>query len=135
MAKTNTCQCLLIPPERIVLDTAATFVAFPAHDGEVGILPQRAPLVYKLGIGALRIKTPSETHVYYIDGGFAQMADNKLAILTEQARKTADIQPAAAEKALADARSMPGTDATTREARENAMRRAKAQLRLVRQKV
>ncbi len=132
MAKADTFQCSVITPERVVLDTTATFVAFPAHDGEVGILPHRAPLVYKLGIGALRINTAEETQVYYIDGGFAQMVNNRLAILTEQARKVTEIQPAAAEKALAEARSMSGTDTKSQEAREQAVRRAKTQLKLVR---
>ncbi len=133
MAKFETFQCSVITPERVVLDTPATFVAFPAHDGEVGILPHRAPLVYKLGIGPLRIETPGETHLYYIDGGFAQMVNNRLAILTEQAKKAAEIQPAIVEKALADARSMPIKDTKSQDARDLAVRRAKTQLKLARQ--
>jgi F-type H+-transporting ATPase subunit epsilon len=133
MAKTDTFQCSVITPERVVLDTPATFVAFPAHDGEVGILAHRAPLVYKLGIGPLRLETPAGTQLYYIDGGFAQMVDNRLAILTEQAKKAAEIQPAVAEKALADARSMPSKDTKSQEAKDLAVRRAKAQLRLAHQ--
>ena len=133
MAKADTFQCSVITPERVVLDTAATFVAFPAHDGEVGILPHRAPLVYKLGIGSLRVETPGETHLYYIDGGFAQMVNNRLAILTEQAKKAADIHSAAADKALADARSLPGKDTKSQDAKELAVRRAKTQLKLARQ--
>ena len=133
MTKTDTFQCSVITPERVVLDTPATFVAFPAHDGEVGILPHRAPLVYKLGIGLLRIKTPGGNEVFYIDGGFAQMVNNRLAILTEQAKKSSEIQPAAAEKALSEARSMPGTGTKSQEAKDQAVRRAKTQLKLARQ--
>ena len=132
MAKADTFQCSVITPERVVLDTPATFVAFPAHDGEVGIMAHRAPLVYKLGIGTLRVETPGETHVYFVDGGFAQMVNNRLAILTEQAKKAAEIQPAFAEKALADARAMPSKDSKSQEAKDLAMRRAKTQLRLAR---
>ena len=130
MAKSETFQCSVITPERIVLDTPATFVAFPAHDGEVGILPHRAPLVYKLGIGRLRVEAENQKHFFYIDGGFAQMAGNRLTILTEQAKKASEIQPAAAEKALAEARAMSGTDAKAYESRQQAIRRAKAQLKL-----
>ena len=133
MAKSDTFQCSVITPERVVLDTPATFVAFPAHDGEVGILPHRAPLVYKLGIGQLRVETAEDTHSYYIDGGFAQMVNNRLVILAEQAKKVTEIQPAAAEKALAEARSMPGTDTKSQDAKEQAVRRAKTQLKLARQ--
>ncbi len=130
MAKTDTFQCSVITPERVVIDTPATFVAFPAHDGEVGILSHRAPLVYKLGVGELRIKTPSETQHYFIDGGFAQMVDNKLAILTEQAKKNTDIQASAAEKELAEARSLPGAAAQAK--KDQAIFRAKTKLRIAR---
>lgn len=133
MAKSDTFQCSIITPERVVLETPATFVAFPAHDGEVGILPRRAPLVYKLGIGTLRVETPSGAHRFYIDGGFAQMINNKLAILTEQARRTTEIEPSAAEKAFADAKSMRGGDTKAQEARDLAIRRARTQLKLARQ--
>lgn len=133
MAKSETFQCSIITPERVVLETPATFVAFPAHDGEVGILPHRAPLVYKLGIGSLRVETPSGEHRFYIDSGFAQMINNKLAILTEQARKTTEIDAAAAEKALAEAKSIRGGDIKAQEARDLAIRRAKTQIKLARQ--
>ena len=133
MTKSDTFQCSVITPERVVLDVPATFVALPAHDGEVGILPHRAALVYKLGIGALRVRTPGGNEVFYVDGGFAQMVNNRLAILTEQARKSSEIQPAAAEKALTEARSMPGTGLKAQEAKDQAVRRAKTQLRLARE--
>lgn len=132
MAKTDTFQCSVITPERVVLDTPATFVAFPAHDGEVGILPHRAPLVFKLGVGELRVQTPTETQHYFVDGGFAQMVNNRLAILTEQARRNSEIQPAAAEKALADARAMPGAGPDARTKKEQAILRAKTMLRVAR---
>lgn len=133
MAKTDTFQCSVITPERVVLETPATFVAFPAHDGEVGILTHRAPLIYKLGVGSLRVETPTGTQRFYIEGGFAQMVNNRLAILTEQARKASDIDPAAAEKALSEARSMSGGNAKAQEARDLAIRRARTQLKIARQ--
>ena len=132
MAKTNTFHCDVITPERAVLDCDARFVAFTAHDGEMGVLVHRAPLVCKLGIGFLRVETPTEKHVMFLDGGFAQVVDNRLTILTQQAKKAGEIQRAAAEKALLDARAMKVTDDATRVARENAMRRAEIQLKLLR---
>lgn len=133
MAKSETFQCSVITPERIVLDTPATFVAFPAHDGEVGIMTHRAPLVYKLGTGALRIKASDQTHVFFIDGGFAQMNQNKLTILTEQARKASEIQTAAVEKELSEAKALPAKDEKSQNARDRAVRSAKAKLKVARQ--
>ncbi|MDO8629550.1 MAG: ATP synthase F1 subunit epsilon [Phycisphaerales bacterium] len=132
MPQTGTFHCSVITPERSVLDCAATFVAFPAHDGEIGVLPNRAPLVCKLGIGPLRVDSLGKTEIYFIDGGFAQMQDNRLTILTEQANKASELKPGPAEQALAAARAMPIPDDQAFEARQRAIKRAQVQLRLAR---
>lgn len=41
----DTFHCSVVTPERAVLECEASFAAFPAHDGEIGIMPQRAPLL------------------------------------------------------------------------------------------
>ena len=141
MARTDMFQCSVITPERKALECDATFVAFPAHDGEMGVLTYRAPLVCKLGIGALRIETvdpnrdrkgaaTTKQHVLFIDGGFAQVVDNRLTFLTEQARKPEDLDAAAAGEALVEARAMKITDETSFTARDKAVKRAQVQLKL-----
>jgi len=130
MAKSSTFQCSLITPERVVLDCVASFVAFPAHDGEMGVLVDRAPLVCKLGIGPLRVETGGKRHVFFIDGGFAQVVNNRLTILTQQAIPAANIDRAAAQKALTDAQAMKVSDEAAFQARQNAMARAKTQLQI-----
>ena len=129
MAK-DTFHCSVITPERAVLETEATFVAFPAHDGEVGILPGRAPLLFKMGIGELRVESPEGNHDFFVDGGFAQMVENRLTLLTEQARAVEEIDRAAAERALAEARNMPMVSDTEFAARQRAVRRAETQIHL-----
>lgn len=107
MARNDTFHCSVITPERAVLEADATFVAFPAHDGEVGILKNRAPLLYKMGVGVLRVETPEGNHAYFVDGGFAQMVENRLTLLTEQARPVSEIDRAAADRAREEARTLP----------------------------
>lgn len=130
MAKNDTFHCSVITPERAVLETEATFVAFPAHDGEVGILPGRAPLLYKMGIGELRVESPAGNHRYFVDGGFAQMVENRLTLLTEVAKAVDEIDRAEAQRALAAAREMPMVSDTEFAARQRAVRSAETQLRL-----
>ena len=130
MARTDTFHCSVITPERAVLETEATFVAFPAHDGEVGILAHRAPLLYKMGIGELRVESSEGNRHLFVDGGFAQMVDNRLTILTEQARAVEEIDRDAARRALEEARSMPSVTDAEFAARQRALRRAETQLRL-----
>jgi F-type H+-transporting ATPase subunit epsilon len=130
MARTDTFQCSVITPEREVLDTEATFVAFPAHDGEVGILRDRAPLLFKMGIGVLRVETPEAEHKFFVDGGFAQMVDNRLTLLTEQARRAEDIDRAAAERALSEAKALPMVTDAEFAAHQKAVQRAEVQVKL-----
>lgn len=129
MAK-DTFHCSVITPERAVLEAEATFVAFPAHDGEVGILPGRAPLLFKMGIGELRVESPEGNHNFFVDGGFAQMVENRLTLLTEQAKAVEEIDKAAAERALAEARDMPMVSDAEFAARQRAVRRAETQIHL-----
>jgi F-type H+-transporting ATPase subunit epsilon len=128
MAKTF--HCSVITPERAMLDTEATFVAFPAHDGEVGVLYNRAPLLYKLGSGELRVETPGGNHRLFVDGGFAQMVENRLTILTEQAKTADELDPAAAARSEAEARELPAGSPAEVSARERALQSARAERRV-----
>ena len=52
----------------------------------MGILAQRAPLLAKLGAGVLRVEEAAGgKRRLFVAGGFAQMVDDKLTILTEEA--------------------------------------------------
>ena len=130
MAKSDTFQCSVVTPEKTVVECAATFVAFPAHDGEMGILLNRAPLVCKLGIGQLRIESPGGDRALFVDGGFVEVADNRMTILTEQAQDPTDIDRAAANQALIEARALKITDEASLTARTNAIQRARVQMKL-----
>jgi len=130
MAKTSTFQCSVITPERPVLECEASFVSFPAHDGEVGALVDRGPLVCKLGIGTLRVESPDGKHTLFVDGGFAQVADNHLTILTEQAKKKDEIDVETVNKAMEDARSLATATVEAVEAKSDAIKRAQVQLKI-----
>ncbi|GMU38822.1 MAG: ATP synthase F1 subunit epsilon [Phycisphaerae bacterium] len=133
MAKATTFHCSVITPEREVLSAEATSVVFPAHDGEVGVLVDRAPLLFALGIGILRIDGEKGSQRFFIDGGFAQMLDNNLTILTSQALSQGEVSSAKAREALAAAEGMKITDDASWTARDKAIRRAKEQLKLAEQ--
>jgi F-type H+-transporting ATPase subunit epsilon len=130
MVRDDTFRCTVVTPERPVLDVAATFAALPAHDGEIGILHNRAPLLAKLGIGVLRVETPAEKHLLYVDGGFAPVGHNRLTILTEQAKKADEIDAKAASQKLAEAKAMPAHTVEEVEQRSREIKRANVQLQL-----
>ena len=65
-------QCMLVTPEQQVLDETVQQAIVPAHDGLVGILTGRAPLLVKLGTGELRIDLPGgQKRYFFVDGGIA----------------------------------------------------------------
>jgi len=64
----RTLRCVVVTPERAVLDEAADFVAVPLYDGEAGMLPGRLPLIGRLGYGELRYRRGKAEHRYYVDG-------------------------------------------------------------------
>lgn len=131
MASPETFQLSVVTPERAVLECAARFVAFPAHDGEMGIMRGRAPLLCRLGIGPLRVDSEElGVQVILIDGGFAQMVENRLTILTQQCWRPAELDRGAAERALAEARKLAVRDERSFSERQNALQRARAQRKL-----
>jgi F-type H+-transporting ATPase subunit epsilon len=133
MVDTNsrTVQCVVVTPERALLDEPADFVALPMFDGELGVLPGRAPLIGRLGCGELRIRLGNDTHRYFVDGGFAQVRADTVTVLTSRALKASEIDANAAEEALR-APAAPVANPQAREAQRKAQERARAQLRLVR---
>jgi F-type H+-transporting ATPase subunit epsilon len=129
MATNAPLHCSVITPEQSVLDADATAVVMPAHDGQVGILHNRAPLLTELGTGVLRVDTTDQgPRQFFVDGGFAQVLNNEVTILTERAAAAENISAADAQKALQQAEALPAHDETSTVARRRAIDRAKAQL-------
>jgi F-type H+-transporting ATPase subunit epsilon len=63
-------------------------VVAPAWDGEIGILRGHAPLVILLGDGELRVQTGSDVQRFHVSGGFMQVADDVVTVLSESASTT-----------------------------------------------
>ena len=101
----KTLQCVVVTPEKTLLDETVDFVSLPLFDGELGVLPGRSPLIGRLGYGELRTRLGETVHRYYVDGGFAQIRDNVVTVLTNRALAAAAIDPAAASSR---ARASPG---------------------------
>jgi len=75
----------VISPERVLFEGQAASVVAPAFDGEVGILPSHAPMVTLLGTGTLRLTGGDGAKSFEVKGGFLQVADDEVRVVTEQA--------------------------------------------------
>jgi F-type H+-transporting ATPase subunit epsilon len=93
-------RCVVVTPEATVIDTPAESVVLPMADGEYGILPAHSPLIGRLGYGELRIRTREGQKRFYADGGFVQVADNLVSVLTNRALPPESLDAAAAAELL-----------------------------------
>ena len=120
-------NCVIVTPEHQLLNEKVTQAIVPAHDGEIGILTNRSPLLVKIGVGRMRVDVAGGKSVsYYVEGGVAQMNDNKLTVLTDHAVAVSELSAEAARKDLADATAKAPTDAT----RSASIQRARVKQRL-----
>ena len=119
-------QCVIVTPEQQLLDETATQAVVPAHDGLVGILTGRAPLLVKLGLGPLRIDLPGgKSREFLVDGGVAQMKDNRLTVVTNAAWAPDELDAETARAEYAEAAARRAVNEHEVEERDRQMRRAK----------
>src|SRR4051812_43673703 len=110
---------VIVTPEQQVLDETVTQAILPAHDGQIGILTDRAPLLVKLGQGRLQLDgAGGQTRLLYVEGGIAQMKDNELTVLTQIAVPASEIDAQAARAEAAEASAQRITDEKSFEDRQ-----------------
>lgn len=123
----------IVTPEKKVFDDAVEVVTIPTASGEVGILPNHAPLISTLKPGILSYTTKGATERMVIAGGFIEINSNKVSILADVAERSDEIDAEAArlereatEKILA---SWKGTEEEL-EAELEKLEKAQARLQL-----
>lgn len=121
-------RCVVVTPEQTELDVSSSAVTVPLYDGEMGILPGHSALVGRLGFGVLRIAGESER--YFLDGGFVQVADNVVSVLTDRMLPMSGVTAASAAEALAAAIALPTDQPDLAAVRNKAIQRAQAMVRL-----
>lgn len=121
-------QLVVVTPESTVLEQEADFVALPLYDGEIGISPFHSPLIGRLGFGEMRIKTAGKTLHYYVDGGFVQVVDNVVSVLTNRAVPASKLDIAVAQAQLTNAMTKPANTPELLAIRDRAVAQARAQI-------
>lgn len=123
-------QCVVVTPERTLFDELVDFVALPLYDGELGVLPGRTPLIGRLGYGVLRTKSGGSTRRYFVDGGFVQIRDDVVTVLTNRATPAELVDAANAVKELVNAQALKATTDFELDEKAKAIARARAQVRV-----
>jgi F-type H+-transporting ATPase subunit epsilon len=77
----------VISPERVLFEGDVDSLVAPALDGEVGVLTSHAPMMTLLGRGTLRLGSGAAARRFAVDGGFMQVVDDQVRVVTERAQE------------------------------------------------
>jgi F-type H+-transporting ATPase subunit epsilon len=80
-------RVVVMSPERTIFEGEAESVIAPAWDGQMGILRGHAPLMALLGTGALRVRQAGQVEQFHVEGGFLQVVDDVVTVLSERAEE------------------------------------------------
>ena len=126
-------DCAVTTPEQLVFEGSVESVTVPAADGEMGFLPRHAPLVGSLGFGELRVSSPDGgRQAFFVNGGFVQVAGNRVTVLAVEAQAMDDLDAEAARTDLSELESSPpqvGADIEDRRKYSRALSVARARLK------
>lgn len=125
-------RVVIITPAEQVFEGEASYADIPAWDGQVGIQHLRAALLTKLGTGALRLETADGELRFFIDGGYAQVKDDVVTILTDEAIDARRLDRGEVEAGLKSAKALKGDTPEAQAHKDRETARARAMLAAVR---
>lgn len=125
-------RCIVVTPERTELDRTVEQLTLPMYDGELGVQKGRAAMIGRLGFGPLKFQGESGPERYFIDGGFAQVENDVVSILTARAIKVDLMNVDEAKKNLETALEMPASTLATQKLKADSVNRARGMLRTAR---
>jgi len=93
----------IVTPTARILSTKVDAVFIPAFNGEMDILPGHTPVLTFLGVGTLKYVKDNTPHQIAVKQGFAEVRDDEVTILTDQAFIPEDVDLEELKKDMADA--------------------------------
>nr|YP_009915516.1 ATP synthase CF1 epsilon subunit [Cyperus rotundus]YP_009946215.1 ATP synthase CF1 epsilon subunit [Cyperus aromaticus]YP_010045748.1 ATP synthase CF1 epsilon subunit [Cyperus exaltatus]YP_010045838.1 ATP synthase CF1 epsilon subunit [Cyperus iria]YP_010200596.1 ATP synthase CF1 epsilon subunit [Cyperus esculentus]YP_010290689.1 ATP synthase CF1 epsilon subunit [Cyperus glomeratus]YP_010291461.1 ATP synthase CF1 epsilon subunit [Cyperus flavidus]YP_010292612.1 ATP synthase CF1 epsilon sub len=95
-----TLKLCVLTPNRIILDSEVKEIILSTNSGQIGVLPNHAPIATAVDIGLLRIRLNDQWLRVALMGGFARIGNNEIIILGNDAEKSTDIDPQEAQETL-----------------------------------
>nr|AXS77446.1 ATP synthase CF1 epsilon subunit [Hopea dryobalanoides] len=90
----------VLTPNRIVWDSEVKEIILSTNSGQIGILPDHAPIATAVDIGVLKIRLNDQWLTMALMDGFARIVNNEITILVKDAEKGSDIDPQEAQQTL-----------------------------------
>nr|YP_010876703.1 ATP synthase CF1 epsilon subunit [Bakerantha purpusii]WHE18499.1 ATP synthase CF1 epsilon subunit [Bakerantha purpusii] len=95
-----TLNLCVLTPNRIIWDSEVKEIILSTNSGQIGVLPNHAPIATAVDIGLLRIRLNDQWLTVALMGGFARIGNNEITILGNDAEMSIDIDPQEAQQAL-----------------------------------
>ena len=96
-----TVHCDIVSAEEELFSGLVEMVIAHGHQGDLGILPNHAPLLSSLKPGPVRVvKQGGDEEIFYISGGFIEVQPSSVKVLADTATRANDLDEAAAQEAV-----------------------------------
>ena len=95
----ETLKLEIVTPEEKIYSEDVEMVTLPGSEGELGIYPNHVPLMTQVHAGEIIVNREGTEEVLAVGEGFVEVTSNQVAILTDNAANSADIDEAAADEA------------------------------------
>ncbi len=94
----------IVSPEKLLLTRDVDMVVIPASEGDIGVLPNHAPMIVLLRGGTIAIHEGGRvTDTLYVSGGFAEITPERCTVLADEALPTGELSRAEGERRLTEA--------------------------------
>jgi len=129
-------RCEIVTQDRPLFQGDVDIVVAPGTEGEMGILPNHAPLLTTLKYGPLRVRHHGREEVFAIAGGVMEVQPDLVTVLADIGENVEEIDIARAEAARRRAEELlqqgPPPDTQAYLALEAALRRSNLRLEVAR---
>lgn len=125
-------RCEIVSQDRTVFQGDVDIVVVPGTDGEMGILPNHAPLLSTIRLGVIKVRQAGEEQMFTVTGGLIEVQPTIVTILADAAENIEEIDIARAEEAKrkAEQRLAEGPTSDSVLAAEAALRRSTLRLEM-----
>ncbi|HJN25150.1 MAG TPA: ATP synthase F1 subunit epsilon [Rhodospirillales bacterium] len=101
----------IVTPGKLLLSESADMIVVPGGEGDFGVLPGHAPMLSTVRAGTIDVYDGDKVSAQiFVEGGFAEVTDERCTVLAEEAMMVADIDKTAADARLKDARDAQSAD-------------------------
>ncbi len=93
-------RCEIVSQDRMVFEGEADIVILPGSEGEMGILPNHAPLLSTLNYGVMKVRFQGQEQYFTVAGGVVDVQPDRVVVLTDAAENVDEIDVRRAEEAI-----------------------------------